>query len=210
MFIAPQIALAAWTWQHWGNVAGPLTMMDEPVFSLEAFKSGSLGLLIDRENGLLVWAPIYALVPSAWALSGRRCVVWLLPVAVLLLMSAAHLHWWGGFSPAARFLVPLVPIFASAGAAASSNRLFRYICIALLIPQLFVSADGWQHARRLWPQGDGHNPVLAGLLGWVGGSESTFPSLRNSAALTRAVVIMAIVAMANVLVVAASRMKSRT
>ena len=60
-----------WTWQHWGNLGGPLTIGGAP-FSWHAFRAGSLGLLVDRENGLFVWAPLYALLPAAWALSWPR------------------------------------------------------------------------------------------------------------------------------------------
>src|SRR5262249_37063750 len=147
MFIAPQVALAAWTWHHWGNLAGPLSMMEDPPFSLGAFRTGIFGVLIDRENGLLVWAPVYAVVAAAWMLAGRRYAALLLPTVTLVLMSAAHTQWWGGFSPAARFLMPLVPIFVSVGAAAWNHRVFRLTCVTLLIPQLIIAADGWQHTR---------------------------------------------------------------
>ena len=83
-----------------------------PRFRGEAFRPGVLGLLVDRENGLLVWAPVYLLLPAAWAVAGRRYAIWLLPAAYLFCISAGHDQWWGGFSPAARFLMPLVPIFA--------------------------------------------------------------------------------------------------
>jgi hypothetical protein len=61
-------------------------------------------------------------------------VVWLAPVGVLLLMSAAHEHWWGGFSPAGRFLVPAFPFIAVIGSIALRHRLFRITSLALLIP----------------------------------------------------------------------------
>src|SRR5262249_10174063 len=56
-FVVPQLALAAWTWHFWGNLGGPLMIGGLP-FSWDAFRNGVFGLLIDRENGLLVWAPI--------------------------------------------------------------------------------------------------------------------------------------------------------
>jgi hypothetical protein len=178
-FVIPQLALAVWTWVFWGNLGGPLTIGGPP-FSWEAFKTGVFGLLIDRENGLLAWAPIYLLLPAAWALAGRRFVVWLLPVGALYLLSAAHLQWWGGFSPAARFLSPSIPIFACVLAAALKRRRFAYACLILLVPQVFLSADGWQHTRSLWPQGDGHNRVLSDLLNLIGVRETVVPSLRTT------------------------------
>jgi hypothetical protein len=197
-FVIPQLALAAWTWHFWGNLGGPLTVGGPP-FSWDAFRNGVFGLLIDRENGLLVWAPIYVLLPAAWALAGRRYVVWLLPVSALYLLSAAHLQWWGGFSPAARFLSPLIPIFACVLAAALERQRFAYACLILLVPQVFISADGWQHTRSLWPQGDGHNRILADLLNVIGVRETWIPSLRTTAIARDAVVGVAGLGLVNLL-----------
>lgn len=210
LFIAPQLALAWWTWHCWGNLGGPL-MLDGAPFSWDAFRVGSLGLLVDRENGLLVWAPIYLLLPAAWAAAGRRYAAWLLPAAYLFGLSAGHDQWWGGFSPAARFLVPLIPIFAAVGAIALRQRLYRYACLILLLPQIFISANGWQHTRSLWPQGDGHNRVLADLLAWVGASETWIPSLRTSPmAMRQAMLGIVAVATINLLGWAGLRAERRT
>ncbi len=200
LFIAPQVALAAWTWQHWGNLGGPLTVGGVP-FSWRAFESGSAGLLVDRENGLFVWAPALALLPAAWALGWRRTGDLLVPVVLLFLMSAAHDQWWGGFSPAARFLVPLAPVFALVAAVALEQRVFRRVSLALVVPQLLIAAYGWQHTRALWPQGDGHNRVVGGLLGLIGAGDGFLPSLRTSVGVpSGAIVWLVLVAAANVLV----------
>ena len=178
-FLAPQIGLACWTWYHWGNIVGPLT--SEPVpFSWSALQSGSLGLWIDRENGLLAWAPIYLLLPAAWGLGWSKSRHWLLPAASLFLVSAAWVQWWAGFSPAARFLVPLVPIFALVGCNALHIPLVRHACVVLLVPQAFISGYGWHVPRALWPVGDGHNRALVALVQWFGGSDTFLPSLRAS------------------------------
>jgi hypothetical protein len=34
----------------------------------------------------------------------------------------------------------------------------------LLIPQILISAYGWQRPRALWPLGDGHNRVVGALM----------------------------------------------
>jgi hypothetical protein len=59
------------------------------------------------------------------------------------------------------------------------HRLFRAGSLILLVPQIFIAADGWQHTRSLWPQGNGHNPVLSHLLATLGADESLLPSLRT-------------------------------
>jgi hypothetical protein len=176
--IAPSLVLAAWTWYHWGTLSGPLTAARVP-FSLAAFKEGSVGLLVDRENGLFVWAPIYLLMPAGWWLAGRRATLWLLPVLMLAALSAAHDLWWGGFSPAGRFLVPLVPLFCIAGVKLLEEPALRRACVVLAVPQALIAAYGWQHPRALWPRGDGSNRVLHGL--WLGSIEALLPSVRSAA-----------------------------
>ena len=209
LFAAPQAALAAWTWHYWGNLAGPLAL-EGSLFSRDAFTHGFAGLLIDRESGLLAWAPIYAVAVAAWILAGRRYLPWLAACASLYLLSAAHLQWWGGFSPAARFLMPTVPILCLVGGVAMKHRPFRYASLALLVPQVFVSADGWQHTRDLWPQGNGHNAVLDRLLSWFGASDRILPSLRTSASATVVMLwTVVLVAINSVVLIATRRVQNQ-
>jgi hypothetical protein len=179
LFAAPQAALAVWTWHYWGNLAGPLALAGS-LFSREAFVHGFAGLLLDRESGLLAWAPIYSIAAAACILAGRRYLPWMAAGASLYLLSAAHLQWWGGFSPAARFLMPVVPILCLVGSGAVKHRPFRNAALILLVLQVLVSADGWQHTRDLWPQGNGRNAVLERLLSWIGASDRILPSLRTA------------------------------
>lgn len=197
LFAAPVVALAAWTFYYWGNFAGPLAMEGAPL-SLAAFADGAPGLLIDRENGLFWWAPAYILVPAAWSLSPAP-LPWLLPVAALFVPAASHYQWWGGFSPAARFLVPLVPIFCAAGVALVRCAATRSTAVALLIPQLLIAAYGWQHPRLLWPRGDGHNRVLGALLDTIGFGERWVPSFRvpSQATWPDAAIVLAVIAVVN-------------
>jgi hypothetical protein len=176
LFLAPQILLAAWTWQNWGSVSGPL-VADRVPFSLEAFQKGWLGLLVDRENGLFVWAPIYLLLPAGWWAAGRRAAPWLLPALALFLVSAAHDLWWGGFSPAGRFLMPLAPISCLAGVAVAQTPLLRRLFFILAVPQLVITAYGWQNPRALWPRGDGRNRLMLSL-GLGPSIDGILPSLR--------------------------------
>jgi hypothetical protein len=197
-FLAPQAALLWWTWQHWGTVGGPL-MLERAPFSTGSLEAGVFGLLVDRENGLFVWAPIYLLLPAAWWLAGRRDAIWLVPASSLFLLSAAHDQWWGGFSPAGRFLVPLVPLFALVGASAVHNRPIRYAALVLLIPQVLISAYGWQYPRALWPQGNGENTVVRAILSLVDGTDQFLPSLRSpNPDMTHALIAVAGILAANV------------
>jgi hypothetical protein len=210
LFLGAPAALALSTLHAWGNLAGPLALDGLPLSS-SAFGHGAVGLLVDRENGLLWWAPVYALLPAAWWVRRSAAGPWLLPVAALLIPCAAHYQWWGGFSPAGRFIVPLIPVFCLAGLALVQDRTARYVALALLVPQLVIAAYGWQHPRALWPQGDGENRVLAALLGSLGRPDRFIPSFRtapDSAWRVSAVLLMAIAALNVALAWAAGRTRA--
>jgi hypothetical protein len=203
VFIAPQLALAAWTWYYWGNWAGPLAL-EGSLVSWNAFSRGWIGLLLDRESGLFAWAPVYTLVGGAAYLAGRKYILWLMPTAALYLLSAAHQQWWAGFSPAARFFLPIVPVLCLILSKGVSYRPFESACFALLVPQLLISMSVWQHTRELWPQGNGRNPTLGRLFGWAGGGDQLLPSLRTSSDWNSVLVWVVILIVANGLVVFAS------
>jgi hypothetical protein len=203
LYAVPQIALAVWTYQHWGNLAGPLAL-DRLPFSWSALAHGWFGTFLDRENGLLWWAPAYGLLPAAWWLGDRANRIWAVPIVALVLPGAAHDQWWGGFSPAARFLVPAAPIVCVlfAPAMIRSVRL-RAMTIALLLAQFAIAGYGWQRPRLFWPRGDADNRILAALAPrlavWA-------PSLRTMAedAWKRTFEMLFIVIATNVIAIAAS------
>jgi hypothetical protein len=64
--------------------------------------------------------------------------------------------WWAGFAPAARYLVPAVPLLAVPVAMALRYRAVRIALIVLLVPQAVIDAVVWQHPRWLWPAPDGN------------------------------------------------------
>ena len=208
LFFGPQLALAAWSHHHWGHLGGPLTLDGYP-FSWDAFRAGAFGFLIDRENGLLVWAPLYLVLPAAWWIARPVSRALLVPSVLLVLPAAAHDQWWGGFSPAGRFLVPLIPFFALVIARSLRHRVFAVTWCALLVPQFLVSAYGWQHTRQLWPEGTGENPILLALP-WIGPRISgLLPSLRGaSPEVGSATLWILAVALVNVALVTAIRTPS--
>lgn len=174
----PLAGLMAWSVVHWGSPGGALVIEGAP-FSWRAFRTGLLGLVVDRENGLLVWAPVYLLLPAAWWFTRRFTWPLLLPVLTIVMPSAAHEQWWGGFSPAGRFLMPLVPCFAAVYAIAAGRLGLRPVLLPFVVVQLFVSAYSWQHPRLFWPQGDGHNRVLEALPVLGAPLSQVLPSLRT-------------------------------
>lgn len=85
---------------------------------------GAPGLLFDRDHGLLPFAPLYFLaLPGMIRLFRERRSYVALALALslpALSVFASHWMWWGGPCPPARFIVPLVPLFVPAVAAAFS------------------------------------------------------------------------------------------
>jgi hypothetical protein len=120
------------------------------------------GMLLDQEYGLLPYAPVFVLAAFGLVvlartrrpLVARICVVaggYLLPV----ILPVTNVHGWtGGWSPAARFLVPVVPLLAIAVAAAI-RATPRLILVPLLITQIAIDGYAWQHPKNLWNDGDG-------------------------------------------------------
>jgi hypothetical protein len=205
LFIVPGLLLAVWTFREWGNLAGGMAAERLPL-SFAELARGLPATLIDRENGLIWWAPVYALLPAAFWIRRRELWPWLLPVAALIVPGAAH-QWFAGFSPAARFLVPLAPIACLIGVELVRRPVLRAAAIALLVPQVIVTAYAWQHARLLWPQGDGENRVLAILLPPLGRVYRAIPSFRTApdAAWGATVVLFAALVAINAILVIAAR-----
>ncbi|HET7617605.1 MAG TPA: hypothetical protein VFK20_03780 [Vicinamibacterales bacterium] len=137
------------------------------------------GLLFDREYGLLAYAPIYVLAGpglivlwrSARGLAAAAATViacYLLPI--LLPMINVH-GWTGGWAPAARFLVPIAPLFwlGVFAVASRANAIGRPLVTALVAAQIAIDAYVWQFPKTLWSDGDGVSsvPWTAWLPSWT-------------------------------------------
>ena len=137
----------------------PMSMIGREIFVR------ATGLLFDREYGLLAYAPIYSLaVPGLVVLSRNAPTLYrntaivvgcyLLPV----LLPVTNLHGWsGGWSPAARFLLPIVPLLWLPVYAfwAHGARVGKGIATVLLALQIGINAFVWQFPKTLWNDGDG-------------------------------------------------------
>ncbi len=75
---------------------------------------GFAGILLDRDTGLLVLAPFWALALAGWATLFRRQRSYLLfaswAFVGVWLTAALHREWWGGVSPPGRPLVSALPL----------------------------------------------------------------------------------------------------
>ena len=201
IFAMPPLLLAGWTFILWGNVAGPLALGGAQL-SWPELRRGLPGTAIDRENGLLWWAPMYALLPAAFWMGRATLWVWLVPVFALVLPGAA-LQFWAGFSPAGRFLVPLAPIFCVLALEIARRRALLVAALVLLVPQVILTAYAWNRPRLLWPQGDGENRVLAAILPPLSGAYRAIPSFRidPDGAWSAAAVIFAAILVLNAVLV---------
>jgi hypothetical protein len=201
LFLIPQLALHAWTWREWGTLGGSLTTEGTP-FSLTTLRSGAVGLWIDRQSGLLAYAPMYWILPACWCATWKRTWPYIIPAALVYLPAAAYdIGWWAGFAPAARYLVPAVPLFLVPIAGALGVRWLRWTALALVVPQLAIDLVIWQRPRSLWPLDTGANAALEALGAAGRAYERLLPSIRTDG-VTLAAVAIVIVVIGTVVVVA--------
>jgi hypothetical protein len=151
---------------HLGEWPGIVATVEETATRL-------FGLLLDPSHGLLLWAPVYLLAPAGLLWLGRR-----VPGAAreLLILAGAYLilvllpmtnirGWDGGWSPAARYLVPIVPLLALGVPALLAERRARWIAGGLCGVQLLLDGVFWSRPMLLWSEGDGPTPMIAALFG---------------------------------------------
>jgi hypothetical protein len=190
LVVVPQIGLHLWTLNAWGTLGGAQATEGMP-FSVALFEAGMPGLWIDRQSGLLAYAPIYWVLPACVLLTWRKSWPLLVPVALLYLPAAAFVEWWAGFAPAARYLVPAIPLLLVPFSHALEYVTVRRLALALCVPQLIIDAMVWQRPRLLWPPAEG-NPVLR-LLGAPGRAyEWMLPPLQHEGLTAFAVFVVAL------------------
>jgi hypothetical protein len=145
-----------------------------------------VGWLFDQEHGLLPYAPIYALVPagfvSLWKRDRELCAALSLVVLAyvgVMTLPFLNVHGWrGGWSPAARFLVPVAPFLAvfAFAAIAGAERL-PVVVVGLAMAQAALDAVLWQHPGLLWNDGVGSSALLTYLDGGSGRLTALVPSI---------------------------------
>jgi len=100
--------------------------------------------------------------------------------------------WRGGWSPAARFLVPIAPYLAIlAFSAVAHLRRIPVIVFIIVGVQVCLDAFLWQHPGLLWNDGFGTSAFLRFLDGGTGRLSSSFPSLNTPVSGVTMVVVAA-------------------
>jgi hypothetical protein len=120
------------------------------------------GMLLDQEFGLLPYAPVFALAAvglvvlarTRRALFYQTCTVAGCYVLTVIMPVTNVYDFTGGWSPAARFIVPVVPLLAI-GVAAAIRATPRMLLVPLIILQIAIDGYAWQHPKNLWNDGDG-------------------------------------------------------
>lgn len=121
------------------------------------FFRGSLGLLMDPDNGLIPFAPLYILAfPGMillWKENRAYCVQALLFTVPSFIIVSSHWMWWGGPCPPARFIIPLIPFYVPGIVTVikSSLRLpkCRILCLLLILATLAISYVSLRHVDNL-------------------------------------------------------------
>ena len=139
--------------------------------SLSNIPAGALGLLLDRQYGLLTYGPVYLLaLYGLLALPGQLGWVRSAPMLTLLISYFAFIasfsFWFGAFSPPSRMLVPVMPIFV-AGLAVALHRWHGWrmtiAAIALALADWAIIAQLIAVPRLRYNYWDGKSVLLAYL-----------------------------------------------
>jgi hypothetical protein len=148
----------------WGTwVTTPHAALGQPAGIAATAREAGIrlaGIAIDQEFGLLPYAPILLLVPIGLATMRDRQIAAGIVFASAcyiapILWPVTNVHGWtGGWSPAARFMVPIVPLLALALPAAFLY-IPRMLLAVLVVLQIGIDAYMWQNPKNLWNDGDG-------------------------------------------------------
>jgi hypothetical protein len=169
------VARTAVTYSLWGSVlTTPHAALEASLTMGQTLRELAVrvtGLLFDREYGLLVYAPLYVVIIAGTIRGAMRprdprvldalTIIAAYLVPVLLPQSNVH-GWMGGWSPAARFLVPVVPVAAVAAYPWVARR--RALVMPLVLLQIAMDAFVWQFPKTLWNDGDGVSAAPWGQL----------------------------------------------
>lgn len=174
------------TWRMWGTLVTTPHASFAPASPAEVLvemPSRLLAWFLDAEHGLLPWAPVYLMLPAGLALLRRsapavlRDAAWIaLPCMLAIMTPMINRHGWrGGWSPAARFLVPIAPFLALAVLHALMH-CRSWLRVVLVAAQCALDGLYWARPRLLWEDGDGRSGVLEAVAGTLRLPAAWWPS----------------------------------
>ena len=153
-------------WHYFGKVTFTGGWND-PSLSLQQIPRSLVGMLFDRETGLLFCDPLIFFLPlGLWASRQSARQWWACEGLLVMFYLAAVLpfyNWWAGWSPAGRHLVPIIPLlWLPLGkwiqtSLHSESFVLRWPCRIAVAATCFISAVLWQNPQWGWTQEDGIN-----------------------------------------------------
>lgn len=134
----------------WYLFGGIPAVNDYGAISLANLPAGTLGLLLDRQYGLITYGPpyllaIYGLLAMPATLGWWRAGPALSLLATYYVFIASFSFWFGAFSPPSRMLVPALPVFVAAIAIV----LHRWRGAGTTILASLLGATGWAIVAQL-------------------------------------------------------------
>ncbi|OGR92042.1 MAG: hypothetical protein A3I11_07565 [Elusimicrobia bacterium RIFCSPLOWO2_02_FULL_39_32] len=125
----------------------------------------AFAIFFDQEGGLFIYAPIYILCFAGFTILFKKSkstfFELLLPCLINVLTIVSFPFWnhhgWSGFwSPAARYLVPIIPFCALATFFVFIQlKSLTWIVKGFIGLQIFINLFFWQFPKLLWNDGDG-------------------------------------------------------
>jgi hypothetical protein len=144
----------------WGTLfTTPAARPDFSIGIVDAIRetaARAIGALVSREYGLLLFAPIYVLaIAGLWLIRSQPMLapraIWALLASylVLLIVPYTNVHGVsGGFAPASRMILPIVPLLAIAVFVGAQR--VRTLSRALVVLQIAIDVFVWQWPKTLW------------------------------------------------------------
>ena len=183
--LVPLLAMVLYDY-HVSGTPWPLFLFDDqPLFTLTGIVRGLTGYWLDRDWGLIAYAPVYLLaLPGIWLAARRLPLPSLLLAAlvVVLAVPSAGRDWKGGISTPMRLVVALVPVGIIAVAETwrtfSRARWFRaglaLLAVVSLHNGLLLNSLHFRHRPEMvGPGSSGWNVALVlpdlGEPDWLGG-----------------------------------------
>jgi len=158
------------TWSLFGHYQDKATEL-----ALDGVLYRAARIAVDPHRGILVLAPFYLLAISggrqaAHVDRGYSLFVAAMAASTFLLASANQL-WWGGYSPPARFLVPILPLLVpmlSFGIDQLRRRRMVWLAGVLFAWSLFLSVLLVSNPINIWSEPETDRGVMARVLGLFG------------------------------------------
>ena len=144
----------------WGTLfTTPLARPDLSLGIIDAIRetaARAIGLLISRDYGLLFFAPIYVLaIAGLWLIRSQPMLaaraIWVLLAAYLITLLVPYSNPYGvtgGFAPASRMIVPIVPLLAIGVFVGAQH--VRTLSRVLVVLQIAINVFVWQWPKTLW------------------------------------------------------------